>query len=92
MNNIETLLRECRQALHEAAEPAATQAKADIGMVAQWDVDALALIAKIDDQLAAPPAQGEPDFLNMPIPFCEPCKAGRYAECVYAIPCTLPVK
>lgn len=25
-----------------------------------------------------------------PIPFCEPCQAGRYGECQYAIPCTLP--
>jgi hypothetical protein len=25
-----------------------------------------------------------------PIPFCDPCKAGRYGECQYAIPCTLP--
>jgi hypothetical protein len=25
-----------------------------------------------------------------PIPLCESCKAGRYAECEYAFPCTLP--
>lgn len=30
------------------------------------------------------------ETITAPIPFCEPCKAGRYAECQYAIPCTLP--
>jgi len=26
-----------------------------------------------------------------PVPFCEPCKAGRYSECLYVIPCTPPM-
>lgn len=29
--------------------------------------------------------------LRSPIPFCEPCKAGRYSECEQVFPCTLPV-
>ena len=28
--------------------------------------------------------------ITSPIPFCEPCKAGRFAECVEVFPCTLP--
>lgn len=31
------------------------------------------------------------NMLGKPIPLCPPCKAGRYAECECAIPCTLPV-
>jgi hypothetical protein len=62
-NKMSDLLREARELLHGAAEPGATQEKADIGMCAQWDVEALALVAKIDAQLAAPvaaqPAQTE---------------------------------
>jgi hypothetical protein len=42
------LLHEARELLYGAAEPSATQEKADTGMCAQWDVDALALVAKID--------------------------------------------
>lgn len=41
-------LAEARELLVGAAEPGATQEKADIGMCAQWDVDALSLVEKID--------------------------------------------
>lgn len=49
-----TALQEIREMLHGAAEPDATQAKADDGMVAQWDVDALAMIQHIDTLSSAP--------------------------------------
>lgn len=42
------ILRKAISLLKDGAEPSATQDKADIGMCAQWDVDALELIAKAE--------------------------------------------
>lgn len=43
----ESVLRQALNALQEAAEPEATQAKADLGMCAQWDVDVVPLITAL---------------------------------------------
>ena len=44
---LEQAARQALGLLEDAAEPAATQTKADEGMVAQWDVNALETIAAL---------------------------------------------
>ena len=52
MNKLEQAARQALGLLEDAAEPAATQTKADEGMVAQWDVNALETIAALREALA----------------------------------------